>query len=53
LNDEITTRLPTGISERYNQTISNLGHAALLSRCEFPYKQKFWTNPRGGGRGGL
>jgi hypothetical protein len=33
LNDEITRLLPTGICERYSQTISNLGHAALLRRC--------------------
>ncbi len=26
--------LPTGIGERYGQTISNLGHAALLRQCE-------------------
>jgi hypothetical protein len=29
-------RLPTGIGERFIQTISNLGHAALLRRCELP-----------------
>jgi hypothetical protein len=28
--------LPTGIGERLSLTISNLGHAALLRRCEFP-----------------
>jgi hypothetical protein len=33
LNEEI---LPTGIGERYSQTISNLGHAALLGRSELP-----------------
>ncbi len=32
LNEEITPLLPTGIGERYSQTISNLGHAALLRR---------------------
>ncbi len=30
LNEEITPLLPTGIGERYSQTISNLGHVALL-----------------------
>ncbi len=34
LNVEITHLLPTGIGERYCQTISNLGHAALLHRGE-------------------
>jgi hypothetical protein len=34
LNEEITLLLPTGIRERYSQTISNLGYAALLRRCE-------------------
>ncbi len=33
LNEEITPLLPTGIGERFSQTISNLGHAALLRRC--------------------
>ncbi len=33
LNKEITPLLSTGIGERYSQTISNLGHAALLRRC--------------------
>jgi hypothetical protein len=36
LNEEITPLLPTGIGERFSQTISNLGHAALLRRCELP-----------------
>ncbi len=36
LNEEITLLLPTGIGERYSQSISNLGHAALLHRCELP-----------------
>jgi hypothetical protein len=36
LNAEITPLLPTGIGDRYCQTISNLGHAALLRRCELP-----------------
>ncbi len=36
LNEESTPLLPTGIGERYSQTISNLGHAALLRRCELP-----------------
>ncbi len=34
LNEEITSLLPTGIGERCSQTISYLGHAALLRRCE-------------------
>jgi hypothetical protein len=34
LNEEITPLLPTGIGERFRQTISNLGHAAPLRRCE-------------------
>jgi hypothetical protein len=36
LNEEITPLLPTGIGERFSQTISNLGHAALLRRLEIP-----------------
>jgi hypothetical protein len=36
LNEEITPLLPTGIGERYSQTVSNLGHAALLRRCDLP-----------------
>ncbi len=36
LNEEITPLLPTGIGERYCQTISNLRHSALLRRCELP-----------------
>jgi hypothetical protein len=36
LNEEITPLLPTGIGERFIQTISNLGHAALLRRRELP-----------------
>jgi hypothetical protein len=36
LNEEITPLLPTGIGERYSQTISNWGHAALLRRCVLP-----------------
>jgi hypothetical protein len=36
LNEEITSLLPNGIGERCSQTISNLGHAALLRRCELP-----------------
>jgi hypothetical protein len=39
LNEEITPLLPTGMGERYGQTISNLGHAAPLRRCEIP----LWT----------
>ncbi len=34
LNEEITPLLPTGIGKRFSQTISNLGHATLLRRCE-------------------
>ncbi len=47
LNEEIAPLLPTGIGERFSQTISNLGHAALLSRCDSPYKRKYWTTTRG------
>jgi hypothetical protein len=36
MNEKITPLLPTGIGERYCQTISNLGHAALLRRSETP-----------------
>jgi hypothetical protein len=36
LNEEITPLIPTGIGERFRQTISNLGHGALLRRCELP-----------------
>ena len=36
LNEEITPLLPAGIGERCSQTRSNLGHAALLRRCELP-----------------
>jgi hypothetical protein len=36
LNEEITPLVPTGIGEVYSQTISNLGHAALLRRSELP-----------------
>jgi hypothetical protein len=36
LNKEITPLHPTGIGERFSQTISNLGLAALLGRCELP-----------------
>ncbi len=36
LNEEIIPLLPTGLGERYSQTISHLGHAALLRRCELP-----------------
>jgi hypothetical protein len=34
LNEEITPLLPTGKGERFSQTMSKLGHAALLRRCE-------------------
>jgi hypothetical protein len=36
LNEEIAPLLPTGRGERCSQTISNLGHGALLRRCELP-----------------
>ncbi len=36
LKEEITPLIPTGIDEQYCQTMSNLGHAALLRRCELP-----------------
>jgi hypothetical protein len=39
LNEEITP-LRSGIGERYCHTISNLGHAELLRRCEPPYRRK-------------
>ncbi len=36
LNEEITSLLPTGINKRHSQTISNLGHTALLRQSELP-----------------
>jgi hypothetical protein len=37
LNVEIgTPLLPTWIGDRFSQTISNFGHAALLRQCELP-----------------
>ncbi len=36
VNEEFGALLPTGIGERYSQTIPNLEHAALLFRREFP-----------------
>ncbi len=39
LNEEITPLLPTGIGERYSQTISNLGHAALLTDVTPPVNE--------------
>jgi hypothetical protein len=39
LNEESTPLLPTGIGERFSQTIENLGHAALLRRCELPLNE--------------
>jgi hypothetical protein len=36
LKEEITPLLLTRIGERCSQTISNLGHAVLLRRCELP-----------------
>ncbi len=44
LNADITPLLPSGIGARYCQTISNLGHALLLNRCELPYKRMCRTN---------
>jgi hypothetical protein len=38
LNKKIIPLLPTEIGEQYSQTISNLGHAALLHWCELPPK---------------
>ncbi len=40
LNEEIIPVLPTGIGERFNQTMSNLGHAAVLRRRELPLPTK-------------
>ncbi len=48
LNEEITPLLPTGIGEQYCQTISNLGHAALLRLCGLQNKRKYWTDLGGG-----
>ncbi len=39
LNEWNTPLFPTGIGERYSQTISNLCQAALSRRCVPPYKQ--------------
>jgi hypothetical protein len=39
LNDEITPLLPTGVGERYSQSISNLGHAALSRRYTPPFNE--------------
>jgi hypothetical protein len=36
LDEEITPLFPTGIGERFSQTILNLGNAALLRRFELP-----------------
>ncbi len=45
---KIAHLFPTGTGERYSQTMSNLGHAALLRRCELPlYKRKCSTNSGG------
>jgi hypothetical protein len=45
LTEEITPLLPTGMGERFSQTISSLGHAALLRRLWTPpIKRKCWTN---------
>ncbi len=40
LKEEITPLLPTWIGERCSQTISNLGHASLLRRCELPLEME-------------
>ncbi len=49
LNEENTLLLlPTGIGERYGQTISNSGHAALLHRCELPLSTKVVKTNLGG-----
>ncbi len=47
LMEKIAPLLPTGIGERYCQTISNLGHAALLRRCELHLFRKYWTSSGG------
>ncbi len=47
LNEKITTLLPTGTGERYSQTMSNLGYAALLCRCELPLQTKVLNQLRG------
>ena len=36
-NSTLPLSSPLGIGERFSQTISNLGHAALLRRCELPH----------------
>ncbi len=43
---KLSPLLPTGIGERYSQTISNLGHEALAD-VNSPYKRKCWTNSGG------
>ncbi len=43
LNKEINPLLPTGIGERFSQTILNIGHADVSS----PQKRKGWTNSGG------
>jgi hypothetical protein len=43
LNEEITSLLPFRIGKRFSQTISNLGHAALLRRCELLLQTKVRT----------
>jgi hypothetical protein len=40
LKEEITPLVLTGIGERFIQTISNLGHAVLLRRCELTLETK-------------
>ncbi len=45
LNEVITPLLPTGIGEGFSQTISNLGHAALLRRCELPLFENLLRSP--------
>jgi hypothetical protein len=45
LNEEITPLLPTGIGERYCQTISNF--RTCSANVNSPYKWKCWTNSGG------
>jgi hypothetical protein len=49
LNKEITPLLPTGIGERFSQTISNLGHAAGLGLVVLGGTENL--GPWGGGGG--
>jgi hypothetical protein len=47
LHEEITPLLlnPTGIGERYSQTMSNLGHAALLPNNFIRYFENYLLAP--------